>query len=445
MPRQSKGARLWLRPVRRRGKSIANAVWIIIDGNRHIATGCVKSQAREAERQLAAYIAEKYQPSRHARDIDRIDIADVLSVYLEDCGPRVVDQPKLERCIGRLNDYWGGKMLSQITAAECRAYVKQRGRAGGARADLETLRAAINHHAKENLHYGIVRITLPPKGPPRDRWLTRSEAAKLIWACWRYRERQTVHRGRHKGQLVATDKRPLRHLARFILIGLYTGTRRDCVGVAVSPRWSLVRRSGPGHLLPTGHWPPRHQQAADAHADTAAAHSPYATLGSARHRHFPLCGMARGAGQIGQDRLQARGQTCWFVGQSNTAYAAAHGGDLADATWRTNLAGCRLSRHVRRNGGAHLRPPPSGVHARRCAGDHVETIAERFIGHSIGQAGKRGGEATKNLMKSWWAREDSNLQPSGYEPLALTIELRARATHAPRGRAASSKLKHTSV
>lgn len=27
----------------------------------------------------------------------------------------------------------------------------------------------------------------------------------------------------------------------------------------------------------------------------------------------------------------------------------------------------------------------------------------------------------------WWAREDSNLQPSGYEPLALTIELRARA------------------
>ena len=30
-------------------------------------------------------------------------------------------------------------------------------------------------------------------------------------------------------------------------------------------------------------------------------------------------------------------------------------------------------------------------------------------------------------MKTWWAREDSNLQPSGYEPLALTIELRARA------------------
>ena len=165
MPRQSKGARLWLRPARRKGYSVANAIRIIIDGKRHIATGCLKGQAREAEKHLAAYIAEKYHPSRHARDIDRIDVAGVLSIFLEGCGSRVIDQPKLERCIGRLNDHWGGKMLSQITAAECRAYVKRRGKAGGARADLETLRAATNHHAKENLHYGIVRVDSAGKGP----------------------------------------------------------------------------------------------------------------------------------------------------------------------------------------------------------------------------------------------------------------------------------------
>jgi integrase len=123
-------------------------------------------------------------------------------------------------------------VLSQVTAAECRSFVKQRGKTGRARADLETLRAAINHHAKENLHYGLVRVTLPQKGLPRDRWLTRSEAAKLIWACWRYREQQTVHRGREKGSLISTDKRPLRHLARFILIGLYTGTRASAIASA---------------------------------------------------------------------------------------------------------------------------------------------------------------------------------------------------------------------
>ena len=190
MPRRSKGARLWLRPARRKGgRLIASAVWIIVDGNRHIATGCLEHQAGEAEKRLASYIADKYQPSRLSRDIDQIDIADVLSIYLDDCGPRMADQPKLKRCIARLNDYWGGKMLSDVTAAECRAYAHSRGKTGGTRTDLETLRAAVNHHSKENLHYGTVRVALPPKGPPRDRWLTRGEAAKLIWACWRYREK----------------------------------------------------------------------------------------------------------------------------------------------------------------------------------------------------------------------------------------------------------------
>jgi hypothetical protein len=107
MPRTSKGARLWLRPIRRRGgRVVGRATWIIIDGPKHISTGCFAEQTREAENRLAAYIAEEYSPSRQARDIDRIDVADVLSIYLEDCGPRIADQQKLERCIGRLNDFW---------------------------------------------------------------------------------------------------------------------------------------------------------------------------------------------------------------------------------------------------------------------------------------------------------------------------------------------------
>jgi hypothetical protein len=69
------------------------------------------------------------------------------------------------------------------------------------------LRAAINHHAKEGLHRGIVRVALPPKGQPRMRWLTRSEAAKLLWVCWRAREVQTVHGGPCKGKKIERDKR----------------------------------------------------------------------------------------------------------------------------------------------------------------------------------------------------------------------------------------------
>jgi hypothetical protein len=162
MPRRSKGAHLWLRRARRKDRRVlSNAVWIIIDGKQHIATGCFEHQAREAEKRLADYIADKYRPSRHVRELEAIDVADVLSVYLDDCGARVADPPKLERSIARLNNFWGGK-LSDVTSAQCRAYVKSRGKTGGARSDLETLRAAINHHGKENLHYGLVRVVLPP-------------------------------------------------------------------------------------------------------------------------------------------------------------------------------------------------------------------------------------------------------------------------------------------
>ena len=71
-----------------------------------------------------------------------------------------------------------------------------------------------------------------PRAKPRERWLTRSETASLIWTCWRARETQTIHRGVRKGELLKTDKRPLQHLARFILVALYTGTRAAAVASA---------------------------------------------------------------------------------------------------------------------------------------------------------------------------------------------------------------------
>ena len=40
----------------------------------------------------------------------------------------------------------------------------------------------------------------------------------------------------------------------------------------------------------------------------------------------------------------------------------------------------------------------------------------------------------RDRATAWWARQDSNLQPSGYEPLALTIELRARYARRARRR-----------
>jgi hypothetical protein len=53
----------------------------------------------------------------------------------------------------------------------------------------------------------------------------------------------------------------------------------------------------------------------------------------------------------------------------------------------------------------------------------------RELSGQIGANCRERGNLSER-RNAWWAREDSNLQPSGYEPLALTIELRARAARA---------------
>ena len=133
MPRRSKSARLWLRPeATKNGKLYRRATWLIIDGGRHFSTGCLAHEIENAERKLAEHVGRKYQPSRKERDIELIDVADVLTIYLDDTGPRQASRAKFEARIGRLNDYWGGKMLAEVTGETCRDYVRRRGTGGGA-------------------------------------------------------------------------------------------------------------------------------------------------------------------------------------------------------------------------------------------------------------------------------------------------------------------------
>jgi len=122
----------------------------------------------------------------------------------------------------------------------------------------------INHHAEEGFHRAIVRVTLPEKGQPRDRWLTRSEAARLLWTCWRHRELQLRHRGPDKGLRLPTARYPLRHLARFILIALYTGTRAGAIACASPSRGEgrsfVDLEGGLFYRLPQGATPTKKRQ-----------------------------------------------------------------------------------------------------------------------------------------------------------------------------------------
>jgi integrase len=145
-----------------------------------------------------------------------------------------------------LDSWWGEQTLADVNGANCRAYVQYRvshpwksakpektGRAprmvtaAAARRELEDLRAAINHHRREGLCSEIVSVALPARADPRQRWLTRSEAARLLWAAWQAKQ---VMRGQDTRRAVG------RHVARFILVGLYTGTRSSAIcGAALMP------------------------------------------------------------------------------------------------------------------------------------------------------------------------------------------------------------------
>src|SRR5450631_3829377 len=178
MPRRSKGARLWLR--KRRGR---RPVWVIRDGGGQKGTGCAAHDIVGAERALATYIAGKHIRTlrRGSRDPDQIPVADVLTAYLTDIVPGHSRPKETKGRIAALDSFFGDRMLSYVTGETCRAYAAQRSTDAAARRELEDLRAAINHHRREGLCSKVVEVVLPAAAAPRERWLTRSEAARLVW------------------------------------------------------------------------------------------------------------------------------------------------------------------------------------------------------------------------------------------------------------------------
>jgi integrase len=249
MSRPGKGARLWLRPEKRKanGTLRERPVWVIRDGSRKVSTGCPPEDRAGAERALGEHLANKYKPNRaRGRHPSEILIADVLAIYLTDIAPRHAREDETKQRVLTLDASWAEKTLAEVNGANCRAYVEHRSRqawkaarpektgtvprmvtAAAARRELEDLRAAINHHRREGLCSEIVSVVLPPRANARERWLTRSEAARLLWAAWRARQVM-----RDKATLRAVG----RHVARFILVGLYTGTRSAAIcGAALMP------------------------------------------------------------------------------------------------------------------------------------------------------------------------------------------------------------------
>lgn len=198
MPQRAKGPRLYWHDLK--GK------WVIRDtGRPETATGTADRAV--AEKALANYIASRDRPSGPSEPTSFL-ISDVLELYAREHGQNVRSPARIGYAIDALLGFWGKLTVSTIKGETCRRYAKWRGKADGTvRRELGVLRAALQHCHREGYLLYAPPVVLPEKPAAKDRWLTRDEAARLLWAAYR------SQRGKH--------------LARFILVGLYTGTRKQ--------------------------------------------------------------------------------------------------------------------------------------------------------------------------------------------------------------------------
>lgn len=248
MPRISKGPHLYLRKGRTSqatGRRLPS-LWYIRDGEDQVSTGCFERDVAGAQAQLVDYIAKKQAPPEPEDTYDPTDptqvyVAEVLALYVEEVGHKGMDPPTFKAMVRKLDERLGEKTLSEIKRSSCQAYVKTRCQDRNprfkdqtkapfvsdqtARRELEILSAAIGHWDGENKLTPRPSVWLPDKpDSPRDA-LTRSQAAALLKASMGYRKQPDGSWKRLGGSAKANRA----HLRRFILMGLYTGSRHTVI------------------------------------------------------------------------------------------------------------------------------------------------------------------------------------------------------------------------
>ena len=189
MPRKAAGARLYLHPERQ--------LFYIRDGAKFVSTGT--RGRREAETALARYIAGRDRPTGGPATPDQMTIANALAIYAEKHAPTVRAPerigyaiqallPILGRPAGRKHQQQRLPTIRREPGQGCRNGAQGTGRSPGCH-QLRVFRGLSDRNTK-GPSTREVRAA-------RDRWLTRDEVARLLWAAYRS----------PKGK----------HLARFIL------------------------------------------------------------------------------------------------------------------------------------------------------------------------------------------------------------------------------------
>jgi len=155
----------------------------------------------------------------------KISISRILELYFSGHVLRkVVDKDRERLIIRHLDGFFGHTAASAIRISHIEAYERHRApaRPGTIRRELATLVASLNHAVRHRhmARADIPYIPLPAAAVPRDRWLTRSEAARILRAS---------AKNRQGGRLARVE--------RFVWLALYTAARS---GAIIELTWDRV-------------------------------------------------------------------------------------------------------------------------------------------------------------------------------------------------------------
>lgn len=254
MPRANGGPRLVLygpdtKYGAKRKSGFKRYVWYIVwsekGQKREIPTDVERINGSDverisADRALERYLTERREQAESAaapagpRHPNVFKIAEALTFYADERATKAADPERIGYAIKALASFWGESTVSEINDTTCDEYgefraeeftVKEALRVQKAieagspvkpmrdlspatvRREMGTLQAALTYCVDSQYLQSAPSVPLPPKSPARQRWLTRSEVARLLWASRKV-------------------KRSYRYLPLFILLGVYHGPRR---------------------------------------------------------------------------------------------------------------------------------------------------------------------------------------------------------------------------
>lgn len=213
-------------------------LWTERGRSRERSTGTADSA--EAQIKFAQFL-QRYTQKLGSRDPSEILVTDVLTDYLERLEASGKDSERAAYAAVPLSEFFMGKSLAEAPSL-CEGFrIWRKASPSTVRRDLGILQSAIKNALDAQMITRTVSIARPPESPARERWLTRQEAAMLLAGALGFSPILFDISSRQPLQWKRTS-RPQYHLALFILIGLYTGRRKEAILSLRWPKVDLARR-----------------------------------------------------------------------------------------------------------------------------------------------------------------------------------------------------------